>query len=160
MYSALLNFSGIKRKRNTEEEDRERKTAIKFLKEKGYGENLVKKLTSNNKKIRRYSNDDICEAILLHAVSAKAYEMLRRNSILPLPHKETLSRKVKHFRCAPGLQLEFFNFIKLKMSVADMWERQCVLMFDEMHISQSYEYCGRLKQMFGAHKKVQVVLIR
>jgi len=86
--------------------------------------------------------------------------MLRRNSILPLPHRTTLAKKVKHFKCAPGLQDEFFNLIKLKLSVANEWEKQCVLLFDEMQISQTYEYCKRLKQMFDAHKKVQVVLLR
>jgi hypothetical protein len=29
-----------------------------------------------------------------------------------------------------------------------------------MHISQTYEYCDRLKQSFAAHKKVLVVLLR
>lgn len=115
---------------------------------------------SKNKKIRHYNNDEICEAILLLALSAKAYEMLRRISILPLPHRVTLARKVKHFDCAPGLQPEFFNFIKLKLSISEDWERQCILMFDEMHISESYEYCKRLKTMYGANKKVQVVLLR
>ncbi len=54
----------------------------------------------------------------------------------------------------------FFNLVKLKLSIADEREKQCVIMFDEMQILQSYEYCGRLKQMFNAHKKVQVVLLR
>jgi hypothetical protein len=112
------------------------------------------------RKTQAFTKDEICEAILLHAVSSNAYEMLRRNSILPLPSKSTLSRKVKHFRCAPGLQQEFFNFIRLKLSLANKWERQCVVLFDEMHISQTYEYCDRLKQSFAAHKKVLVVLLR
>jgi hypothetical protein len=112
------------------------------------------------KKAPVFTKDEICEAILLHSVSSKAYEMLRKNSILPLPSKTTLSRRVKNSRCAPGLQQEFFNFIKLKLSVANNWERQCVVLFDEMQISQTYEYCDRLKQTFAAHKKIQVVLLR
>jgi len=133
---------------------------VKFLQEKGYSANLVKKIVSKTGKIRHFSKDDICEAILLRALSTRAYEMLRKNSVLPLPHRSTLSRKVQHFRCAPGLQYEFFNFLKLKLSIVSDWERQCVILFDEMQISQTFEYCHRLKQMFDAHKKVQVVLLR
>jgi len=130
------------------------------LKELGCSDNLCTKLLNPSKRLKFFSKNEICEAILLRSLSPKAYEMLRKNSILPLPHRTTLSQKVKHFTCAPGLQREFFHLIKLKMSVADDFERQCVLLFDEMEVSQTYEYCNRLKQMFKAHKKVQVVLLR
>ena len=65
-----------------------------------------------------------------------------------------------NFHCAPGMQSEFFNLLKLKLSVEDYWESQSIIMFDEMQMCQIYEYCPRLKQMFPAHKKVQVVLLR
>jgi Transposase protein len=147
--------TGVKR-RKVEEED----VVVRFLRQQGHSEKLVGNLLRKNKKTQKFTKDDICEAILLHAVSSKAYEMLRKNSILPLPSKSTLSRRVKHFQCAPGLQQEFFNFIRLKLSVADKLEKQCVILFDEMQISQTYEYCDRLKQSFPAHKKVQMVLLR
>jgi hypothetical protein len=131
-----------------------------ILRGNGCSENLVRKLLHSKKRVKRFSKEEICEAILLRALSTKAYEMLRKNSILPLPHRTTLSKKVRHFQCGPGLQKEFFNLVKLKLSIADEREKQCVIMFDEMQILQSYEYCGRLKQMFSAHKKVQVVLLR
>ena len=79
---------------------------------------------------------------------------------------------------------ETFNY-----RIVGKGERQCILMLDEMHVSQSYEYCDRLKgqtsygrnpkesfhntaysvqlpyivplkQMFTPHKKVKVVLLR
>jgi hypothetical protein len=156
--SNKISGAGVKRKRMMPEE--EDSTMIKILQEKGCSKNLVQKIMCNSKRVRHFSKEEICEAILLRALSTKAYEMLRQNSILPLPHRVTLSRKVKHFQCGPGLQQEFFNLLKLKLSIAEDWERQCIVMFDEMQISQTYEYCPRLKQMFKAHKKVQVVLLR
>ena len=42
----------------------------------------------------------------------------------------------------------------------DFWEKQCVLMFDEMDLQEKFEYCDRLKMLFNNHKKVQVVLLR
>ena len=91
---------------------------------------------------------------------AKNMKCCEKTRILPLPHKSTLSKKIKHFHCAPGMQSEFFNLLKLKLSVEDYWESQSIIMFDEMQMCQIYEYCPRLKQMFPAHKKVQVVLLR
>jgi len=102
---------------------------------------VIPKIVNPGRKVLKYSKEEICEAILLRALSPKAYEMIRENSILPLPCKSTLTSKIKHFRCAPGIQKEFFGFIKLKLSTAELWERQCILMFDEMQVSQSYEYC-------------------
>ena len=79
---------------------------------------------------------------------------------MALPQRTTLSRRVSHFRCEPGLQMEFFKLLKLDLSVRD--ERTCesVLMFDEMHTSQSIEYCPTFKRLLPAYKKVQVALIR
>ena len=147
----------MKRKRS---EDDPKEVVKRFMTNKGFSQNLIKKIVNPGRKVHKYSREEICEAILLRALSPKAYEMIRENSILPLPCKSTLTSKIKHFRCAPGIQKEFFGFIKLKLSTAELWERQCILMFDEMQVSQSYEYCERLKQMFTPHKKVQVVLLR
>lgn len=154
--------------KRTPEEETSRKRTLenetaamsKALKEGGYSDNLRRKLLFPTKRLKHYSEKEICEAVLLRALSPKAYEMLRKNSILPLPHRTTLARKVRNFQCSPGLQNEFFNLLKLKLSVAEEWEQQCILMFDEMQISQSYAYCARLKRIFPAHKKVQVALLR
>ena len=157
-FSELGPLVSLKRKRCIE--DNTKDVVSKFLKERGCSENFIKKLTVPVKKVKKYTKDEICEAILLRSLSSKAYEMLRKNSILPLPHKSTLSKKIKHFHCVPGMQSEFFNLLKLKLSVEDYWESQSIIMFDEMQMCQIYEYCPRLKQMFPAHKKVQVVLLR
>ena len=99
---------------------------------------------------------------MLRAMSPQAYEMLRLNSmtIKPLPTNMTLSNKLSHFKCAPGLQAECFKLLSAKLSTEDAWSAQSVLMFDEMQIRESFEYCGRLKRMYKNHKKNQVVMLR
>ena len=115
---------------------------------------MIKKVINPSKRGYSFTNSEICDAILLRSISSKAYEMLRKNSILALPQRTTLSRRVSHFRCEPGLQMEFFKLLKLDLSVRE--ERACesVLMFDEMQISQSIEYCTTFKRLLPAYKKV------
>ena len=65
------------------------KIVTTFLERKGLCENCKKKIIgSNKKKVRHYSKDKICKAILMHSVSPKLYEMMRKNetmTLFPLP---------------------------------------------------------------------------
>lgn len=126
----------------------------------GYSKSLIKKAINPSNSGLRYSNKEICEALILRTISTKAYELLRKNSILPLPSQTTLSERISHFRCEPGIQNDFFHLLKLQLSTLSDIDRQSMLLFDEMQISQSIEYCPRLKKVFPAYKKVQVVLLR
>ena len=132
-----------------------------FLEKRGLTKNQISKILGSSDKIF-YSKDELCSAIVLHSISPRAYETLRRNSltITPLPHPSTLRRRIRGFACAPGLQKELFNLLQLKLSAEDDASKQAVIVFDEMAVRESYEYCNRLKRVFGPHKKVQVVLIR
>ena len=95
---------------------------------------------------------------MLRSLSVPAYEVLRLNSMTvnPLPSKDTLSRRIKSFKYSPGFQVECLNFLRLKLCSEDYWTNQSVLMFDEMHIRERFEYCNRLKKIFRGYKKVQV----
>lgn len=61
---------------------------------RGFSESFIKKIVNPGKKVHKYTKDEHCEAILLRAISPKAYEMLRENSILPLPCKSTLYQEI------------------------------------------------------------------
>ena len=50
--------------------------------------------------------------------------------------------------------------LELKLSTEDDAYKQAVIVFDEMAVRECFEYSRRLKQTFGSHKKVQVVIIR
>ena len=89
--------------------------------------------------MQKYLKEEICEALLLCALSAKAYnDQRKRNFTFTL--QEHAHEQNQVFLLCPWNCL-----IKLKLSTAELWERQCISMLDEMHVSQSYECCERLK---------------
>ena len=141
---------------------REQATKVReFLEKRGLTKNQISKILGSSSKMF-YSKDELCSAIVLHSISPRAYETLRRNSmtLTPLPHPSTLRRRIRGFVCAPGIQKELFNLLQLKLSAEDDASKQAVIVFDKMAVRECYEYCNRLKRTFGAHKKVQVVIIR
>ena len=103
--------------------------------------NEVKEMEKRNK--RKLSQKEISNALIINSVSPKVYEILRKNQLMyhSLPHKSTLGRRIQHFECKPGIQSEFFKFISVKLMASEYWERQCVMMFDEMDLHEKFEYC-------------------
>ena len=61
---------------------------------------------------------------------------------------------------SPGLSMDILKFIQLNHTMDSEVERVCMLGFDEMAISQNISYCPSQDQIFGPHKKVQVLSVR
>ena len=143
-------------------EQREEEIVREYLKRKGYSENTIKTIMFPSKNIKKYTKEEVSNALAIHTLSGKAYEAMRKNNMvnIPLPHPQTLTNYVKHFICAPGIQSEFFTMLGAKMSSEDWIGRQSVLVFDEMHVKEVFEYDNRLKKLMGAHRTVQVVMLR
>ena len=135
-----------------------------YMLRRGFSKEAIEQIKAmeSKKKKRFYTTDQICNSLLIHSNSPKVYEILRNNHLLyhPLPHSRTLRNRIAHFKCFPGIQREFFHYLKLKFSGCDVWTNQSVLMFDEMDLCQKFEYSARMRKVFKKHKKVQVVLLR
>ena len=123
---------------------------------------MIKHIMYPSKRPKKYSKDEISNALAIQSVSYRAYETLRRNklTVMPLPHPKTLNIHIKHFLCAPGLQTEFFAMLAARMASEDWIGRQSVIIFDEMHVKEVFEYEPRIKRIVGGHKTVQVVMLR
>ena len=61
-------------------------------------------------------------------------------TVIPLPHPKTLEGLIRHFKCRPGLQDEFFRMLKMKLMSEDEVASQAVLLFDEMVVHECYEF--------------------
>ena len=134
-----------------------------FLKRKGLNPSFISEVMEmEDKKKRRYTQKQICTALVIHSICPRVYDILRNNHLThhDLPHRTTLAKRIKHFQCQPGIQTDFFKFVKMKLSAADFFEKQSVIMFDEMDLLEKFEYCDRLKMLFKRPKKVQLVLLR
>ena len=144
------------------DDEKEIQIVRNFLEKRGYNKNVIKSLTVSPKKVKQYSKEEICNSIIIHSLSPKAYETMRKNkmTVIPLPHPKTLEARIRHFKCKPGLQDEFFKMLKMKFMSEDEVVSQAVLLFDEMAVRECFEFCERLKTVYGTHKKVQVCLLR
>ena len=51
-------------------------TVTDFLKNRGYSKNAIRNLVNPTRRVLKFSKDEICEAIMLRAMSPQAYEIL------------------------------------------------------------------------------------
>ena len=65
------------------------------------------------KRIRNWSKEDIILGITLRALSRKAYTLLRKQKILPLPSETVLSDSFAHFQLDEGTVLQSIRFYSL-----------------------------------------------
>uniref|UniRef100_T1GGK3 Transposable element P transposase n=1 Tax=Megaselia scalaris TaxID=36166 RepID=T1GGK3_MEGSC len=103
-----------------------------------------------------WSNDDVSEAISLHAAGPKLYRLLRSKG-LPLPGESTLRRWVSNVKIVPGkigLSFELLKHISL-----DPVDRVCVLIADEMKVRECYEYDRATDTLIEPSATVQVVVV-
>ena len=146
-----------------DQRERREKSVETYLQSKGFNNAFISEVKKmKDKPQRKYTEKQISNALVIHSLSPRTYDILRENQLTyhKLPHRTTLGKRIKHFKCQPGIQTEFLNFVKVKLSGAKFWERQCLLMFDEMDLCEKFQYSERLKRVFNKHKKVQVVLLR
>ena len=85
---------------------------------------------------------------------------MRKNKILPLPSKPVLGRWLNGVPCKPGVQTTNLGLVQKLLEGSELKDKQAVLSFDEMDIKKVYEYDNRNQQVYGPHKKLQVVMVR
>lgn len=96
----------------------------------------VKMCKYNKKTSRRYASDWLLICLLLHIKSTTTYRFLREQDILPLPSITTVKRYLSRVNLKCGLDNEFFEAFKIKMESKTEFQRQGILIFDEMQVRQ------------------------
>ncbi|KAJ3656494.1 hypothetical protein Zmor_015567 [Zophobas morio] len=98
------------------------------------------KMTKYNKKTsRRYTSDWLLTCLLLHIRSPAAYRFLRNNDILPLPQISTVRKYLSRVSIKCGLDQQFFEAFKKKVEGKNSFQKQGILIFDEMTVRQNIE---------------------
>lgn len=113
---------------------------------------------NSNKKITKWSEDDICSAIALRSISPKAYKYLKYKKKIPLPCISTLNKWVKDIKVEPGILNVALRVMGCKELTVG--EKACILAFDEMSVSKKYEYDKASDRIYVPHKSVQVIIAR
>jgi len=118
-------------------------------------------ILTEKKRIKKWSEKDIIQGLILRSMSNKAYQFIRMKNLFPLPAVSTLKNWVKNFKSEPGLQEEILKILKTKIdSETSPLAKLAALSFDEMEIAKCYEYDPTFDRVYGPHKKIQLAMVR
>ena len=98
-------------------------------------------------------------ALCLRAISRKAYNFLQNDIRIPLPSC-TLSSCISRTVCAPGMQINILNFLKIQVEEMSIRDKCCVLCIDQMSIMQDISYSRFLDRVFGPNRRLEVLMLR
>ena len=69
-------------------------------------------------------------------------------------------KHIEHLECLPGIVHESITDLSSKAEHLEDIDKVCIVMFDEMKISELYDYHGKSDSVFGGHKFVQMVMAK
>ena len=130
---ALKNGLKLSKADSKQDIDEEEHRKLKFLIEQL--ELLVK-----HKQGRHYSPKLTIFSYLIYSCSPSAYETLRNADILCLPSTSTLRKITRRVDVNEGLDNS--AYLKLRVDKLNAYERNVVLMIDEIYVAKRVEYAG------------------
>ena len=133
----------------------------KKLKQSFSSAQITKLLNPQRKFVKKYSKEDVINALILKSINSRAFNFVRSKNIMVLPSPRTQERFLKDFQCEPGFLVDGITILEKKLQSSESeHEKFSSLCFDEMSIRMGYEYCKRTQKVYGSHKKIQVVQVR
>ena len=134
---------------------------VKKALESSFSEPQLKIIVDKKKKVKKWSEEDIINGLILRSFSRRSYLFLRQRQLIPLPGLSTLRHWVRGFQIQPGVLTSVTKLLKQYIeNDKSPLTKISILSFDEMEISRCYEYDQETDQVIGPHKKIQVAMIR
>ena len=109
-------------------------------------------LMMQNKHSRRYSTSLLMTSYIIHSTSARAYERLLEEQVLMLPSVKTFKKLTMNLDQRTGIS--DFKYLKLRYSQLNSFDRNVLLMIDEICPSKQVEASGG--QVFGLTDSCEV----
>ena len=75
-----------------------------------FSPNQAKKLITQKRV--QWCEDDIIKGLMLHSLSKKTYQFIRRKNLYPLPSISTLRKWVSKFDCFPGILEDVITILR------------------------------------------------
>ena len=139
----------------------EQKLVKKHLSTIGHNETAIKHILKPKRHHNKnYAQEDICNALVMKCMSTKMFEFIRKNKMMSLPSRQTMTRWLGNLTIKPGHQTSFISLLEKKHQFSESYEKEGMMMFDEMDIKNVYEYDAINRQVYGDVKKVQCVMVR
>ena len=111
-------------------------------------------LIFTNKNQRRYSSDLLMMSYIIFATSPRAYERLLDEHVVILPSIKTLRKITMNLDKRTGLDDQ--KYLQLRYSQLNAFDRNVILMIDEIYLSKRVEATGG--QIFGLTENCQVAV--
>ncbi|XP_035217173.1 uncharacterized protein LOC118190548 [Stegodyphus dumicola] len=131
---------------------------------------LVEQLSNLNseKQQYRYSADFLIFSTLLHTISPHAYNFIRNSENIIMPHPRTIQKIFSDFNIYPineQYNQKFLSYIKFKFQELSEKDLLVILMIDEIHLNQAFDYkggnlCGMAYNCKNAASSAYVFMIR
>ena len=65
---------------------------------------------------KQFTKQELCDACLIYYSSPKTYKILRKKQLMSrLPSPRTIMYHIQGYSCAPGLGMELFELLKLRL---------------------------------------------
>lgn len=112
-------------------------------------DNQIASLSVKNKKGFKWSNSTIKTALRLKfACGSNGYEeLLEQNH--PLPSLRTIRRKLQKISFSSGILEDVFEMLSIKIASFNNFEKECVLVLDEMFLTEGMNYDVASKSFIG-----------
>ena len=110
--------------------------------------------------VRKWSCEDIACALAFKAVSPNGYKYVREQLNLPFPSVSSLQRWTAGYIFDEGLQPICLDIMKARRTTMTEGERACIVSFDEMKVSECWEFRRSTETVMAPHRYVQVAMVR
>ena len=94
-------------------------------------------------KKRKWLEDEKEFALSLYYISPKAYVFLRNTKKFALPCVTLIRKWINELQLTPGINPQVIDKIATKVKIINNFEKECVLMWDEMSIKTILQYNSR-----------------
>ena len=110
------------------------------------------------KKKCHWTEEDIARGVTLRSISSKSYKYIRQHLNFPFPGDTTIYDWIKNINCEPGVQKSSLRLMKHKSTDMPLKDRVCMIMFDEMSLSEEYCFDRKADRVYNPHSKAQVAM--
>jgi hypothetical protein len=110
---------------------------------------VLKSSSRRTGRITDWSSETVQQALTIRTVVGRnGYNHLRQLNY-PLPSYRTLCRRLESAPFAPGIQHDVLQWLQHKMAGKKAFEKECVLLVDEMQLKERLEFDQGLKRFVG-----------
>lgn len=122
-----------------------------------YTKNQIDIMLGRKKKVQQWTADELSMGFTLNYLSKPALKFINKTCNFPLPSAKCLQDYAARIDMRKGFFYDVFRILKAYAATLSERDRICVIIYDEMSVSEVYEYDRRNDDVLKPATKMQVV---